>query len=225
MFAVVLGIYGASGLGTELYGLAKVINEQYQKWEQFVFIDDDPQKVGTCLGELAIKSFSQSITDYGKTGIEFIIGIGEPATKEIVFRKLENEGCLITRLIHPSYKGLGMGARAGKGLVVHCESSMPPFAQYGNNVLIQRSAIMGHNIELGDNVVISALDFIGGDTKIGKNTYIAPHCSIRNGVHIGENCIIGMGSVVTKDIPDNAVAYGNPCKVVRINEGNRVFSK
>lgn len=43
-------------------------------------------------------------------------------------------------------------------------------------------------------------------------------------VHIGENCWIGAGSVVTKDIPANLVAYGNPCRVAReINEHDREF--
>jgi len=42
-------------------------------------------------------------------------------------------------------------------------------------------------------------------------------CNIINEVKIGNNSIIGAGSVVTKDIPDNVVAYGNPCKIIREN--------
>jgi acetyltransferase-like isoleucine patch superfamily enzyme len=42
--------------------------------------------------------------------------------------------------------------------------------------------------------------------------------NIINGVKIGNNTVIGAGSVVTKDIPDNVVAYGNPCRVIRPNE-------
>ena len=84
---------------------------------------------------------------------------------------------------------------------------------------------MGHDLKVGDNVVISSLSFIGGDVTIGRNTYIGPSSCIRNGLHIGENAIIGMGSVVTKDVPDNAVVYGNPAKVKRYNEKGCVFSK
>ena len=42
--------------------------------------------------------------------------------------------------------------------------------------------------------------------------------NVLNGIKIGKNCIVGAGSVVTKDIPDNWVAYGNPCKLIRKNE-------
>ena len=52
---------------------------------------------------------------------------------------------------------------------------------------------------------------IGDDTWIGGNVTIIP------GVHIGKNVVIGAGSVVTKDIPDNVVAVGNPCKVIKKN--------
>ena len=42
--------------------------------------------------------------------------------------------------------------------------------------------------------------------------------NIIDNVKIGKNVIIGAGSLVTKDIPDDVVAYGNPCKIVRKNE-------
>ena len=50
---------------------------------------------------------------------------------------------------------------------------------------------------------------------IGKNVWIGSGVQIMPGVTIGENTIIGAGSVVTKDIPSDVVAFGNPCKVVR----------
>lgn len=50
---------------------------------------------------------------------------------------------------------------------------------------------------------------------IGKNVWIGANSTILAGVHIGDNSIIGAGSVVNKDIPDNVIAVGNPCKVLR----------
>lgn len=52
---------------------------------------------------------------------------------------------------------------------------------------------------------------------IGDNTWIGGGTIILPGVTIGNNVVIGAGSVVTKNIPDNKIAYGNPCKVVRDN--------
>lgn len=53
-----------------------------------------------------------------------------------------------------------------------------------------------------------------GYTKIGDNTFIGMNASVMPGVSIGKNCIVGTNSVVTRDIPDNSVAAGNPAKVV-----------
>jgi len=58
---------------------------------------------------------------------------------------------------------------------------------------------------------------------IGRNCWIGVGAIILPGVTIGDNTVIGAGSVVDKDIPANAVAVGNPCKVVRgIDESDRI---
>lgn len=54
---------------------------------------------------------------------------------------------------------------------------------------------------------------IGDDTWIGYNVVILP------GVHIGKHVVIGAGSIVTRDMPDNSVCAGNPCRVIRVLSG------
>ncbi len=58
-------------------------------------------------------------------------------------------------------------------------------------------------------------DEYGKPITIGSNCWIASNVVICAGVSIGEGCVIGAGSVVTRDIPMNSVAAGNPCKVIR----------
>ena len=53
------------------------------------------------------------------------------------------------------------------------------------------------------------------DVHIGENTWIGANTVVVPGVTIGKNVVIGAGSVVTKDIPDNVVAVGNPCRILR----------
>ena len=59
---------------------------------------------------------------------------------------------------------------------------------------------------------------------IGRNCWIGAGAVILPGVTIGDNTVIGAGSIVTKDIPANVVAVGNPCHVLReINEHDREY--
>ncbi len=51
--------------------------------------------------------------------------------------------------------------------------------------------------------------------KIGNNCWLASNVTVIGGVTIGDGCVIGAGSVVTRDIPPNSLAVGNPCKVIR----------
>ena len=63
----------------------------------------------------------------------------------------------------------------------------------------------------------------GSPIVIGNNCWIAGNVTICGGVTIGEGCVIGAGSVVTRDIPANSLAAGNPCRVIRaITEEDRM---
>ena len=65
----------------------------------------------------------------------------------------------------------------------------------------------------------------GHAAKIGDNTYIGPNVCIIEDVCIGNNVTIGAGSVVTKDIPDNATAVGNYAKVINYNNPGRYITR
>ena len=79
----------------------------------------------------------------------------------------------------------------------------------------------GHPIDA--DVRITGLEF-GKEIKIGNNVWIGGNTVITPGVKIGDNVIIGAASVVTKDIEDNVIAVGNPCKILRkITEKDKIY--
>ncbi len=90
------------------------------------------------------------------------------------------------------------------------------YTMFGPNVTV---ATAGHPIlpELREQVYQ-----YNASVKIGRNCWIGAGAVILPGVTIGDNVVIGAGSVVTKDIPENVIAVGNPCRVLReINERDR----
>lgn len=70
------------------------------------------------------------------------------------------------------------------------------------------------NMRVRENGKLYDLEYARPIT-IGNNCWIASNVTITGGVTIGNGCVIGAGSVVTRDIPDNCLAVGNPCRVIR----------
>lgn len=71
---------------------------------------------------------------------------------------------------------------------------------------------VGHNAVIGSNSLIVANSILGGSCVLGENVHVAMSGTIRDGVKIGSNSKIGMGAIVTKDVPNNTIVIGNPAR-------------
>lgn len=85
----------------------------------------------------------------------------------------------------------------------------------GDYTKINNLCHIAHNNNIGKNVTITGCVNVSGSNKIEDNVWIAPNASIVGYVRIGENTVVGMGSVVVKDIPSNEVWVGNPARKIR----------
>lgn len=90
---------------------------------------------------------------------------------------------------------------------------------HDGSVVINKTAKIGNNCNLSQFTTIGAID--GSATIIGDNCYIGPNVCIVESAYIGDNVTIGAGSVVTKDIPENATVAGNYAKVLNYNSPGR----
>ena len=117
---------------------------------------------------------------------------------------------------HHVHFGSGIYANSNLTLVDDGHIYVSDKVMFGPNVTI---ATANHPID--PELRSRALQY-NKDVYIGENVWIGAGVIIVPGVHIGKNTVIGAGSVVTKDIPENVVAVGNPCRVLReISERDR----
>lgn len=97
------------------------------------------------------------------------------------------------------------------------------YIAHNGPVVVSPSAVIGNNCNLSQFTTIGSNH--GKAAVIGDYTYIGPNVCIVENVKIGNNVTIGAGSVVTKDIPDNATAVGNYAKVINYNKPGRYIGK
>lgn len=124
-----------------------------------------------------------------------------------------------------------IGPQREKHMIKHYGGvSIGNHVHIGENVCISRGAIddtticdgvkidalvhVAHNCVIGKNSMILVPTSVSGSVEIGEDCHIAADI-IRNQVKIGDRAMLGLGSVVVKDIPENVIAYGNPAKPVR----------
>jgi UDP-3-O-[3-hydroxymyristoyl] glucosamine N-acyltransferase len=113
------------------------------------------------------------------------------------------------------------GVRIGDSVIIGSNTSIDKGSlgntTIGNNTKIDNLVHIAHNVEIGEGCYVIAHTIIGGSTKIKDRAWISPNTTIRDGITIGKGSLLGMGSVLTKDLPDNEIWLGAPAKFSKKN--------
>jgi galactoside O-acetyltransferase len=150
----------------------------------------------------------------------------ESQKREQILKKLLAEmgkNCYIEPPLHANW-----------GKYTHFGSNV--YANFNLTLVDDTDIFVGDNVMFGPNVVIATAGHpvdpplrekvaqFNIPVRIGRNVWIGAGAIVLPGVTIGDNAVVGAGSVVTKDIPPNVVAVGNPCRVLReINDRDKEY--
>ena len=148
---------------------------------------------------------------------------GKTALLREMFAEI-GEDCYIELPLHTNWGGrhvhFGKGIYSNFNLTLVDDTHIyvGDYTQFGPNVVL---ATAGHPIlpELREQGYQ-----YNAPVRVGRNCWLGANVVVVPGVTIGDNVVVGAGSVVTKDLPDNVVAVGNPCKILReVNDHDREY--
>ena len=146
-----------------------------------------------------------------------VIGVGSIETTALR-RKLTaivSDAGIEIITITDKYATVSKNSEVGLGVFIAKRAVIQPGVNIRAMAIINTGAIIEHDCKIGEFSHISPGCVLLGEVTVGNDTLIGGGSVVRQGIHVGNNCVVGAGSVVVNDIPDNSVAYGNPCKVWR----------
>lgn len=192
-------LYGASGHGKVI---KDILEAQGRKVDGF--IDDNPN-----ISELS----GLPVLHTAEKADEVMVSIGVNQIRKKIAERLS---CGIGEAaIHPSAT-ISLTALIGDGSVVMAGAVVNTDAQIGRHCIVNTGATIDHECQIGDYAHIAPGVNLCGQVQVGEGTLIGVGSSVIPCIHIGRWCVIGAGSVVVSDIPDGYLAYGNPCKLVKL---------
>ena len=173
--------------------------------------DDDPTKQNKkILGISVIGTIKDALlNEKNKTGI---LAIGDNKTRKKLFQVLKNWKWVT--VIHPKAY-VDISVTIGEGTVVFAGSIIQADANIGLHVITNTGAIVEHDCIIGDFCHIAPGSKLGGGVQIREGALIGIGANILPGVKIGAWSIVGAGSVVIEDVPDNVIVAGVPAKIIK----------
>ncbi len=216
---MVLLIYGAGGLAKEIYDV--VARSTPDKYEKILFIDDFAEEAPYYLSEtIHFTSISEKLDI---SNLEGIVAVGEPKYRELLAKKFDDLGVKLTTVID-STALISPTAKINEGAII-CEfTTIHANVEIGRGALVQPFCDIGHDISFGDYSVMSPQCAPGGDSIFGKRVYLGMNSSSKEKITVGDDAIVGMGSVVYKDVPMRMTVVGNPARITKGNDEHKVFA-
>lgn len=205
-----LGIYGASGFGREVWDLISQISSNDC---EVVFIDDSPERAAIFPSRiLTWESFlAAPIADKSVT-----IAIADGKIRKAVSDKVRAANIRCTHLAAQNAV-VSTQATWGQGAILSAFTTITSNAVIGDHFHCNIYSYVAHDCRIGNYVTFGPSVHCNGNTIIHDFAYIGTGAILRQGTPqkpllIGEGAVIGMGAIVTKDVPAHTTVVGNPAK-------------
>ena len=201
-------IVGTSGFAREIKMYLDRMNQLTKQWNFLGYIggESDQNKIGT----------DEFVCNYSKP-LDVVIAIGNGKLRKKLFDQYKSNSYLsFPNIIDPSVV-LSDTVVFGEGNILSGKTIVTNEVTIGDFNIINMDCTLAHEVCIGNYNTISPSVNLSGKVKIGDFSSLGTACQVIPEKHIGTNSVIGAGSVLINDIPDNCTAVGVPAKVIKYN--------
>lgn len=212
-----LVIVGGRGSGEIAMSVFQEANRATGEWEIAGFLSDAVEP-GGFLGEFKVLGPSAAVGDFVGNGfhIHYALHFHARHKEERVKKMLSYNIPLEAHAsaVHPR-AFVDPSAKVGCGTLIGALVGTSPGPTIGNFVHIYTGAFIAHDSLVDHYVTIAANAAVGARVRIREGAHIGLNATVREEVTVGRYAIVGIGAVVVDDVPDFAVAVGNPARIIK----------
>ncbi|GAA3793153.1 acetyltransferase [Sphaerisporangium flaviroseum] len=213
-------IVGAGGFARETAQLVHAINDVSPTWELLGHLDDDPAKHGTAVDGVPVLAGSGEAVR--RENAQVVVCTGSPrdyASRARIVARLALPPERYATLVHPSVS-LSRSSSIGPGSVVLAQAVLTAAVTVGAHVSVMPHVTLTHDDVVADFATLAAGARLAGGVHVARGAYVGSGALVREALTIGSYALVGMGSVVTRDIPPREVWAGVPARFVRPSQVN-----
>ena len=156
----------------------------------------------------------QEVENHFHNDRRFIIAVGKPKNRYKLSERFKAIGGKLTSIISKDAKISKIEVMLGEGLNIMRDVMISPSTSFGEGTLLNARVNVHHDVIIGKYCEISPGAIITGNVIIGDFVTVGSGAIILPGINMGNNAVIGAGAVVNKNVTENTIVVGIPCKEI-----------